>query len=79
MGRHLSPRYGHVILVSEYPVLTAVNNHNMDVQYQVAGGLQVSQQGRKCDISHWFPCGADGRAVGRTYGHVTTKISCLDR
>ena len=26
MGRHLSPRYGQVILVSGYPVLTAVNN-----------------------------------------------------
>ena len=25
MGRHLSPRYGQVILVSRYPVLTAVN------------------------------------------------------
>ena len=25
MGRHLSPRYGQVILVSGYPVLTAVN------------------------------------------------------
>ena len=24
MGRHLSPRYGQVILVSGYPVLTAV-------------------------------------------------------
>ena len=26
MGRHLSPQYGQVILVSGYPVLTAVNN-----------------------------------------------------
>ena len=25
MGQHLSPRYGHVILVSRYLVLTAVN------------------------------------------------------
>ena len=25
MGRHLSPQYGQVILVSRYPVLTAVN------------------------------------------------------
>ena len=25
MGQHLSPRYGQMILVSEYPVLTAVN------------------------------------------------------
>ena len=25
MGRHLSPRYGEVILINGYPVLTAVN------------------------------------------------------
>ena len=25
LGRHLSPRYGQVILVSGYPVLTAFN------------------------------------------------------
>ena len=35
MGLHLSPRYGHVIVASGYPVLTAVDN--MDVQYQIAG------------------------------------------
>ena len=35
MGRHLSPQYDHVILVSRYPALTA--DHNMEVQYQVAG------------------------------------------
>ena len=51
----------------------------MHVQYQVAGGLQVPQQGRKCDISHWFPCAADEQAVGQMYGHVTTKISWMDR
>ena len=33
MGRHLSPRYGQGILVSGYPVLTAVNDQNIDVQY----------------------------------------------
>ena len=34
----LSPRYGHVILVSGYPVLTAVNiDNNMNVQNLVAG------------------------------------------
>ena len=33
MSRHQSPRYGHVILVSGYPVI----DHNMHVQYQVAG------------------------------------------
>ena len=53
MGRCLNPQYGHVILVSGYPVLTAVNN--MDVQYQVAAPNLAS----KYDISHWCPCGAD--------------------
>ena len=27
------------------------------------------------DISHWFPCGADGRV----YSHVITKMSQMDR
>ena len=48
MGRCLNPQYGHVILVSGYPVLTAVNN--MDVQYQVAAPNLASY---KYDISHW--------------------------
>ena len=34
MGRHLSPRYGQVVLVSGYLVLTAVKiDQNIDVQY----------------------------------------------
>ena len=36
-------------------------DHNMAVQYQVAAPTLA----RKCDISHWLPCGADegpGRA-----------------
>ena len=57
MGRHLNPRYGQVILVSGYPDLTAVNwpQH----------GCAATTLARKCDISLWFPCGADegpGRA-----------------
>ena len=31
------------------------------------------------DISHWFPSGTDGQAEGRTYGHVITIISRMDR
>ena len=41
--------------------------------------LQASTLARKCDISHWFPCGADRRTDERTYGHVITKISRMDR
>ena len=35
MGRHLRPRYGQMILASGYPVLTSVDN--MNVQYQIVG------------------------------------------
>ena len=63
MGRHLSPRYGQVILVSGYPVLTAVNWSQhwcaICVQYQSSCAPKLA---RKCEIEHWFPCGADGRA-----------------
>ena len=40
-------------------------DHNMDVQYQVVGP-HISKLARMCEISHWFPCGADGRSDGRT-------------
>ena len=32
MGRHFSPRYDQVILVSGYPVLQLLIDHNIDVQ-----------------------------------------------
>ena len=67
MGRHLSPRYGQVILVSGYPVLTAVNwsQHwcTMCVQYQsscapklarVNIGCPVVRTGRRCTVK-WLP------------------------
>ena len=47
----------------------------MDVYYQVKHRFQAPALARKFDISHWFPCGEDGRA----YGHVITKISWMDR
>ena len=63
MGLHLSPRYGQVILVSGYPVLTTVNwsQHwcTICVQYQSSCATKLA---RKCEIEHWFSCGADGRA-----------------
>ena len=77
MGRHLSPWYGQVILVSGYPILTAVNWSQhwcaICVQYQFSRAPKLA---RKCEIEHWFPCGADGRAV---YGHVITKFSGIGR
>ena len=81
MGRHLSPRYGQVILVSGYPVLTAVNWSQhwcaICVQYQSSC---VPKLARKCEIEHWLACGADGRSLGRprgwsVYGHGLTKFS----
>ena len=41
----------------------------MDVYYQLKHRLMATTLTRKFDISHWFLCGADGRA----YGHVITK------
>ena len=57
MGRHLSPWYGQVILVSGYPVLTAVNWS----QHWCAISFLLGSQTKK----HWLPCGADGRSFVR--------------
>ena len=72
MGRHLSPRYGQVILVSGYPVLTAVNWSQhwcaICVQYQSSGAPKLA---RKCEIKQ-----GGLRAV---YGLVITKFSGMSR
>ena len=35
---------------------------------------------RKCEIKHWYACGADKRKVGwSVYGHVITEFSRMDR
>ena len=81
MGRHLSPRYGQVLLVSGYPVLAAVNSSQhwcaICVQYQSSCAPKLAG---KCEIEHWFFlwCGRTGgqRAV---YGHVITKFSGMGR
>ena len=77
MGRNLNPRYGQVILVSRYPVLTAVNwsQHWCATcgQYEFS---YAPKRATKCEIEHWFPCGADGQAV---YDHVITKFSGMGR
>ena len=56
MGRQLSLRYYHVILVRlEAPTCT---------------------QSKKCEISHWCSCGADGRvdAGGRASGRTDGRL-----
>ena len=69
MGRHLSPQYGQVKIVSAYPVLTAVNWSQhwcaICVKYQFSCAPKLAG---KCEIGHWLPCGADGRASGRAGG-----------
>ena len=42
--------------------------------------LQAPILARKCEIKHWYACGADGRKVGwSVYGHVITEFSRMDR
>ena len=62
----MSLQYDHVILVRGYPVWTAVNNHNMYVQYQVA---HLPTLARKCDIQYWLPCDVDGWTEGQSHGY----------
>ena len=81
MGGHLRPRYGQVILVSGYPVLTAVNwSQNwcaICVQYQFSCAPKLA---RKCEVEHWYACGEDGRSFVRSvYGHVITKFYGMGR
>ena len=47
--------------------------YNICVQYQSSCASKLAG---KCEIEHWLPCGADGRAV---YGHVITKFSGMGR
>ena len=40
-------------------------DHNLDVQYQVAPGYQEGPTlARKCDSSHWYSSGGNGRGTG---------------
>ena len=45
--------------------------------------LQAPKLARKCEIKHWYACGADGRKDGKVgwsvYGHVIAKFSKMDR
>ena len=54
LGRHLSPRYGQLILVSRYPILTAINWSQhwcpICVHYQFPCALELA---RKYEIEHW--------------------------
>ena len=42
--------------------------------------LQAPILARKCEIKHWYACGADGRKVGwSVYGHVIAEFFRRDR
>ena len=42
--------------------------------------LQAPKLARKCEIKHWYACGADGQKVGwSVYGHVIAEFSRRDR
>ena len=48
----------------------------MDAQYQVAVRFQAPKLSRKCEIKHWYACGADGQRVRwSVYGHVIAEFS----
>ena len=71
----LSQQYSHVILVSGYPVLTAVNLPNYECLSSSYTQVTGSHNSWKCDTG--FPVVQTDREVdGLTlYSHVTTKIS----
>jgi len=74
MGRRLSARYAHMILVSGYPVLAA-RLQLLATKWMCNVRLQALTLARRFEISYWLPRGADGQ----TYNHVFTKISRRDR
>ena len=42
--------------------------------------LQAPKLARKCEIKHWYACGADGRMVGWSmYGLAIAEFSRIDR
>ena len=51
----LSQQYSHVILVSGYPVLPAVNLPNYECLLSSYTQVTGSNNSWKCDTSHWFP------------------------
>ena len=81
MGRHLSPRYGQVILVRWYWSAGTLFwqlsiDHDIDGQSVFSWAPWAPKVARKCENKHWDACGADRRSVGRSvYGQVITKFS----
>ena len=80
MGRHLSARYGQVILVSGCPLLIAVMSidHNIDVQPVQLVFPWAPKLAKSVRVNIGFPVVRTdgGRSV---YGHVITKFSGMGR
>ena len=49
-----------------------VQSFDIDVQSAFSWTPKVA---RKCESKHWYACGADGRSVARSVGHVIAKFS----
>ena len=81
MGRQMSPRYAQVILVSGYPVLTAVNwsQHWCAINVCNISLPLLPKWLESVRIKYWFPCDADGRASGRCSVTWLPKFSGMGR
>ena len=49
---------------------------NIDVQSAFSWAPNLA---KKCESKHWYACGADGRSLARSLGHVITKFSGMGR
>ena len=74
----MNPRYGHVILVSGYLVLTAVIDHIVKVQYKRCGFAQTHLRHPSLPVDSLpYPTRTICRRV-RSVNHVTTKRKEVD-
>ena len=74
MGRYLSQRYGQVILVSSNTIFFDSCQLIKTWMYNIR--LQAPKLARKCEMKHWYACGADGRKIGwSVHGHVIAEFS----
>ena len=92
MGRHLSPRYGQVILVSGCPVLTAVNwSKHWCVHYQfscapkLARKYEIEHCSRSCKTINWSADSFQVNHVTSMSWHMSPRywdtgqwLSCFD-
>ena len=71
MGRYLSQRYG---LEIHY-----FDNCQLIKTWMYSIRLQAPKLARKCEIKHWYACGADAQVGWSVYGHVIAEFSRMDR